>query len=248
MAVGTLPGSTAQALFMGLTDRKVQIWTVVDGLYKNTLSLEGHEDWVRCLALTPYPGTEGTDLLLATGSQDNFIRLWRISPTLSGGDMFDDLARRLDGSAQISTKAHVLAVDDGGARRRFNITLEALLVGHEAGLTNVNWSSGDSPRLLSSASDNSLVIWSPTEGEHDRDGIWVPEHRFGAFGGRGLAFFGAVWAPEDAAVIATGWTGGVERWVRRGEVWETSPGVTGHFGTVQSVAWDPAGDYLLSTG
>lgn len=162
--------------------------------------------------------------------------------------MFDDLARRLDGSAQISTKAHVLAISDNGSQRKFDITLEALLVGHESGLTNVNWSCAPSPKLLSSASDNSLVIWSPTEGVHDRDGIWVPEHRFGAFGGRGLSFFGAVWAPDDQAVVATGWTGGVERWVQRGGGWETSPGVTGHFGTVQSVAWDPEGNYLLSTG
>ncbi|GMK54156.1 hypothetical protein CspeluHIS016_0107420 [Cutaneotrichosporon spelunceum] len=242
LGVGKLPGSTARVLFMGLTDRKVQVWTLVDNSYRYALSLEGHEDWVRCLALTPYPGVNGTDLLLATGAQDNYIRLWRISPFVAGGDMFD--LSQLEGNAQISTKAHVLAVDG----ERFNITLEALLVGHESGLTNVNWSHAESPRLLSSASDNSMVIWSPTDGEHGRDGIWVPEHRFGAFGGRGLSFFGAMWAPNDEAVIATGWTGGVERWVRNGDGWETSPGISGHYRAVRSVAWDPAGDYLLSTG
>ncbi|CAK9784057.1 WD40 repeat-like protein [Cutaneotrichosporon oleaginosum] len=242
LIIGTLPNSNARVLIMGLTDRKVQVWTLVEGSYRYALSLEGHEDWVRCLALTAYPGANGSDLLLATGAQDNYIRLWRISPYTGGGDMFD--LSQLDGNAQISTKAHVLSAEGD----RFNITLEALLVGHESGLTNVNWSHAESPRLLSSASDNSLVIWSPTDGEHDRDGIWVPEHRFGAFGGRGLSFFGAVWAPRDEAVIATGWTGGVERWVQKGDGWETSPGVSGHYGTVQSVAWEPAGDYLLSTG
>ncbi|BEJ12446.1 hypothetical protein CspHIS471_0209060 [Cutaneotrichosporon sp. HIS471] len=242
LVVGALPASSARVLIMGLTDRKVQVWTHVNGSYRYALSLEGHEDWVRCLTLTSYPGTNGSDLLLATGAQDNYIRLWRISPFVAGGNMFD--LSQLDGNAQISTKAHVLAV--GG--ERFNITLEALLVGHESGLTNVSWSHAESPRLLSSASDNSMVIWSPTDGEHGRDGIWVPEHRFGAFGGRGLSFFGAVWAANDEAVIATGWTGGVERWMRRGDGWETSPGTSGHYGTVRSVAWDPAGDYLLSTG
>ena len=71
------------------------------------------------------------DLLLASGSQDNFIRLWRISaiaqssgvatPATNGDDplsMLDEFERKLageaGGSTQISTKAHVLAVEDGG--------------------------------------------------------------------------------------------------------------------------------------
>lgn len=94
-----------------------------------------------------------------------------------------------------------------------------------------------------------MIIWSPTPGASSRDGIWVPEHRFGSFGGRGLAFFGAVWGAFGTEVIATGWTGGVERWKRDDDgEWTTAPGVTGHFGAVQSVAWDPKGNYILSTG
>lgn len=221
------------------------------------LSLEGHEDWVRCVSLTPYLSADGTgtDLLLATGAQDNYIRLWRIAPLVTERklDLLDEFESRLGGSAgaalgQISTKSHVLGVEG----HNYNITLEALLIGHEAGLTNVHWSPSPSPVLLSSAADNSLIIWSPTEGasgSESRDGIWVPEHRFGAFGGRGLAFFGAVWGPGGDSVVATGWTGGVERWVRSATRagWDAAPGVTGHYGSVRSVAWDPRGDYLLTT-
>ncbi|TXT13655.1 hypothetical protein VHUM_01022 [Vanrija humicola] len=246
MEVALLPGTSQPVLVIGATDRKVQIWTLQDGEFAHTISLEGHEDWIRCLSLTAYPSVDGagTDLLLATGSQDNYIRLWRITPSVvadEGLDILDEFERRLggeDGSSVLSTKAHVLSVEE-----------EALLVGHESGLTNVHWSPaapGSPAVLLSSASDNSLVIWAPTAGEHTRDGIWVPEHRFGAFGGRGLAFFGAVWGPGGDSVLTTGWTGGVERWVRADDGWEPLSAVTGHFGPVQSVAWDGNGDYFIS--
>jgi elongator complex protein 2 len=98
----------------------------------HAFSLEGHEDWVRCLAVTACPG-EGSspDLMLASGSQDNYVRLWRIAfivnaektaDVVSESDdplaMLDEFERKLageaGGSTQISTKAHVLSVEDDG--------------------------------------------------------------------------------------------------------------------------------------
>lgn len=49
--------------------------------------------------------------------------------------------------------------------------------------------------------------------------------------------------------MAGGWNGGWERWVDvdgKGEKWEVKPGLSGHHGDVQSIAWDPKGDYLVS--
>ena len=51
--------------------------------------------------------------------------------------------------------------------------------------------------------------------------------------------------------MAGGWNGGWERWVNEAEGeeedrWEVKPGLAGHHGDVQSIAWDPKGDYLLS--
>jgi elongator complex protein 2 len=119
-------------LVAGLTDKRIRVYTFVDGQFTHALSLEGHEDWVRCLAVTPYSSaaaeSSSKDLLLASGSQDNYIRLWRISQvseratpaetqqTGDGGlDMLDEFERKLageaGGSVQISTKAHVLSID-----------------------------------------------------------------------------------------------------------------------------------------
>ncbi|EIW70033.1 hypothetical protein TREMEDRAFT_68443 [Tremella mesenterica DSM 1558] len=276
LVIGHLPGTKALILIVGCTDRRVQVYTYQNNAFIHSLSLEGHEDWVRSLSLTSYPSsssstasssTTNSDLLLASGSQDGFIRLWRISPTkkfsdLNGNinslEMLDDFERRLageGGSTQISTKAHVLSLEEG----KWDITLEALLVGHEGGVTDLNWSpipssldSSESPlrppRLLSTASDNSMIIWQPSEGD---DGIWIPAHRFGALGGKGLAVFGAVWGKDGNGVMSAGWNGGVERWKKissEPETWQPDVGLTGHFGDVKSVAWDVDGDYLLSVG
>ncbi|AAW41943.2 conserved hypothetical protein [Cryptococcus deneoformans JEC21] len=267
LEVGYLPGSEAPILALGCTDRRIQIWTIRDGSFTRALSLEGHEDWVRCLSFTPYPSASSSsqDLLLASGSQDNFIRLWRVSPieqevaSPSAGDegleMLDEFEKRLAGEAggnvQISTKAHILGVQDGEKNLRFNITLEALLVGHESGLTNVHWSptptsSSPTPLLLSTASDNSLIIWSPSSTSTSADGIWVPTNRFGAIGGRGLSFYGAIWGKDGKSVMAGGWNGGWEKWVESEQGWDVQRGLTGHHGSVETVCWDPRGEYLLS--
>ncbi|WWC69248.1 uncharacterized protein I206_103185 [Kwoniella pini CBS 10737] len=271
-----LPESKTPVLAVGCTDKLIRIYTLSpNNEFIHTLSLEGHEDWVRCLSFTTYPSPSDAskeDLILASGSQDNYIRLWRVSSIPNqpeqdkpieqdnkkeGLDLLDEFERRLngEGSGQISTKAHVMVVQDGGKSLRYNITLEALLVGHESGLTNVHWSppssTSSSPLLLSTASDNSLIIWVPSSASTESDGIWVPEHRFGAIGGRGLSFYGAIWGKNGQSVIASGWNGGLERWVKitdenNEEIWEVRNGVNGHYGDVQSLTWDPRGEYLIS--
>lgn len=80
-------------------------------------------------------------------------------------------------------------------------------------------------------------------------------------GGRGLAFFGALWGKDGNSVLASGWNGGWERWKKsinlvggeegEGELedaWDISTGISGHFSGVESVVWDPQGEYLLSVG
>lgn len=67
--------------------------------------------------------------MLASGSQDNYIRLWRIAKMKqeearqdvetsgSGLDMLDEFERKLAGEAggnvQLSTKSHILSIQEG---------------------------------------------------------------------------------------------------------------------------------------
>ena len=216
---------------------------------------------MKSLALTTYPSsTEGElDLLLASGSADNYVRLWRISKghdQVNGHedlDMLDDFERRLgDG---ISTKAHTFTVKKGPqydsfgrpyahvSASTYNVTLDALLVGHEGGITDLNWSRGPTPHLLSTSLDNSMIIWQPSS-----QGIWVTAQRFGSIGSRALGMFGAVWGKDRQSVFASGWNGGWERWVEADQGWGVRAGATGHSDAVKGVCWDPKGEYLLSVG
>jgi elongator complex protein 2 len=140
------------------TDRKIQLFTspypnsTVSLTFTMKVALEGHEDWIRCLDFGRFArlgggqaqeaGKEGLeeDLVLASGGQDNYIRLWRItqlppsapesivSPHSDGeeskaklgegkdldDDLLDEFERKITGETgrQLSTKAHLISVGE----------------------------------------------------------------------------------------------------------------------------------------
>lgn len=127
-------------LAVALTEKKIRLYTSPNRTpstpahFRPSLSLEGHEDWVRCLDFISHPRPNDssiTNLILASGSQDGYIRLWDVSamtpddsPDQSQGEtkpdsilddaMLDEFERTITGEAgghrQINTKAHVLSV------------------------------------------------------------------------------------------------------------------------------------------
>lgn len=243
MALHSLPGSKDVLLALATTERKVHIYTCTSE-FSYALVLEGHEDWIRALDVTTYPGAggEGDDLMLASASQDGYIRLWRITrlsspldptpapapapaPTADlDADMLDDFERRMTGDASgtsrttLSTKAHLLRLPSSA----YGINLDALLIGHEGWVTNVHWSPRSlspesAPRLLTTSADNSMIIWAPDRGA----AVWIAQHRFGDLSARGIGLFAALWVPDtDRAsshvdVLANGWNGGWHRWTAR---------------------------------
>lgn len=155
-------------------------------------TLEGHEDWIRCLAFSlPAASSDSAGntslpepLTLASGSQDGYVRLWAINPLASRGDskdvpgdLNDDLLDAFEqslnevaedeGGKQISNRMHVIAVKDpSGGTRQYTIVFDALLISHEASVTSLVWRPrarvDEIPTLLSSSVDASLILWSPT--------------------------------------------------------------------------------------
>jgi WD40 repeat protein len=67
---------------------------------------------------------------------------------------------------------------------RLDVTLDALLVGHEEWVTHVEWlpSPGelDKRYLFSTSMDRNMIIWLPDGG----DGVWTPAVRIGDIGGQ----------------------------------------------------------------
>ena len=145
--------------------------------------------------------------------------------------------------------------------QQFSVTFDALLVGHEAGVTSISWRDdvASTPTLLSTSTDSSVTLWSPSKLRSDGDdsaSIWINRQRFGDVGGQRLGgFVTGVWAQNGKEVLAVGWSGGWRRW-RCGTIvgdvmnenWEEAGALTGHRGPVRGLDWSPDGSYLITTG
>lgn len=220
--------------------------------FQHAATLTGHEGWIRSLSVVCEDATGG-DLLLASTSQDKYIRLWRIHegdtlPAMNGASA--DPALGMVGRS-LSNKAHRFVVEN----TNYSATFEALLLGHEDWIFSSRWCLKDKkPTLLSASADNSLAIW-----ELDTvSGVWVCTVRLGeinaqkgattATGSTG-GFWVGLWSPDGETVVSLGRTGGWRLW-RHEPIsgrWQQELAITGHTREVQDLAWAADGSYLLTT-
>ncbi|KAH9482449.1 Elongator complex protein 2 [Psilocybe cubensis] len=277
-----LPQTNVSILAVGGTDTFVRLWVCSDDEYLLSATLAGHEDWIRSLAFKS-PGTEDAPLILASGSQDATIRLWNIEPwkkttnskdKIRSSEAIDvlldtfedslgDLGENEEGGRQISLKHHILTVKvDSESSQQFSVTFDALLVGHEAGVTSLSWRRDIStiPTLLSTSTDSSVILWSPSSINSSIDAsasIWINRQRFGDVGGQRLGgFVGGLWARDSLEVLAWGWAGGWRRWSCSSptmvepadEKWNEIGAISGHSGPIKGLDWSPDGKYIITTG
>lgn len=271
---GDEPLTTLMAV--ALTDKKVHLYArEAGGEFTLRLQLEGHEDWVRALDFCVAPSVRGGayDVHLASAAQDNNVRVWRIQAESVAGverapaDAFERMAAELlpDDDQGINTKKNWLSF--AHASQRWAVSLDAMLVGHDAWVTGVRWfpsPSADAQRavLLSSSVDNSMILWSPQEpgatewpllsDEAASRALWLPVHRLGDVGSLSGGFLGAAWQPTTSrpAVLTYDRQGAAHVWALADGQQRFLPGATlsGHAGPARGLAWEPYGDYFLSTG
>ncbi|PNH37860.1 hypothetical protein VD0004_g8933 [Verticillium dahliae] len=226
-------------------------------------TLTGHEGWIRSLDFTWESSAADSDLLLASASQDKYVRLWR----LHQGSELPAMTSNADPATSAflpgkspANKAHRLQSCD----KVFSITFEALLLGHEDWIYSAKWFRSETEQggggtnrplqLLSTSADNSLAIWEADPAS----GIWVSMVRLGdisrekgattATGSIG-GFWTGLWAPDGQSVVCLGRTGSWRRWVwddARDE-WKPALSISGHTKAVTGIAWAKGGESLVST-
>ncbi|SGY21675.1 BQ5605_C016g08263 [Microbotryum silenes-dioicae] len=185
------------ALAVGSTDKRLTIYaspTASSIKFTKSLSLEGHSDWIRCLSfITPIPADApssststspnydiaSSEVLLASGSQDNYIRLWRFSPApvrtdsttgLTSGlealDALDQSTSSAEGELRLKSHQFIVGDTSSPSCESFACASEAVLLGHDAWVTGLRWSPlvdpKDGLRLLSASADRSMILWTPT--------------------------------------------------------------------------------------
>lgn len=203
--------------------------------FERVETLEGHEDWVRGLDFTT---DDNGDVLLATSSQDSFIRLWRIAPAN-------------DETKVASIEENLIQVEERTltiAEKKFILSIESVLQGHENWVYSVNWSRNvddNSLQLLSSSMDKTMIIWAIDK----EQSLWTEKMRVGDVGGNSLGFYGAKFHSSGKSIVGHGFLGSLHLWHQHKSIermWE--PGIIGggHFKEVLDIAWEPKGQFLFS--
>jgi WD40 repeat protein len=167
--------------------------------------MAGHLNSIKDLAFSPLLGegdslaTQGTALYLASGSQDQNIRIWKVQQLQN----MDSVELKEDDWKKYQTKtSFVIQVPK---EPRFNVTLESVIVHHGEAVSSVEWrkTSENTPTLsdlvlLSSSFDFTVCVW---QADPETE-AWHVQSTLGAMVGNKHAFFGAIFLSTPRQILA----------------------------------------------
>eukprot|EP00041_Stephanoeca_diplocostata_P005627 m.65244 g.65244 ORF g.65244 m.65244 type:complete len:1053 (+) comp15910_c0_seq8:220-3378(+) len=150
----------------------------------------------------------------------------------------------------------------------YAVRLDALLVGHDNWVYSVRWQPPvyqascqapyQPPVVLSASMDRTMIMWSPDVSSN----VWVDSVRMGEAGGNYIqGLFGGVFNSNGSEVLGHGFHGAFHLWKREadttqagapapsliGSKWTPHLSMTGHFGPVRDMAWEPTRGAFLTT-
>lgn len=224
-------GTEYAILAIATTNNQVQMYSSLLKEPRGTLfnflgNAQGHEGWVRTIDFTFQKG----QLIMATGSMDKYIRIWRVQ------SKFED------------------------NRIQCQFTMISLLIGHDAWIYNVKFlqqSEDAYVRLLSSSADGSILLWQSTVfsddvfcmGEISWNTIGTMGELSDTFGFYGLDYYVDA---EHTVIISHSHSGSLHLFLVLSNLKCTIQnclGFTGHIGAVRHVAWQKmsSGEYVLAS-
>lgn len=259
LSLRVLEGDKGKSLALAVagTTTTVQIYVAeasIDKLnFRRCAVLTGHEAWARSLSFTQDKQSGTNDILLASASQDKYIRLWRLRRgEAQNPPPIDDADPLLGGmEPTLSNKAHEFEA----AGSKFSLTFEALLFGNEDWIYTTAWNPDPTrSQLLSASADNTVTIWE----QDPVSGVWMSVERMGEISvqkgattatGSAGGFWIGLWSPDGKQVVSLGRTGSWRVWQHDADadIWVQKFGISGHVRSVNGVQWEPRGGYLLST-
>ncbi|KAH3676072.1 hypothetical protein WICMUC_002369 [Wickerhamomyces mucosus] len=205
--------------------------------------LEGHEDWVKALA---FKEQSDGDYLLASGSQDRYIRLWRIRTN----DLIDRSDEDENKLTLLSNKQYKFDIQ----YTKVAINFEALIMGHDDWISSLQWHESNLS-LLASGADTAMMIFEPDT----TSGVWVSKAQLGEISSKGAStatgssggFWSALWFNDKNGkeyILTNGKTGAWRKWSLDFEGnWNQELAITGSTKKCTDISWSINGEYLLST-
>lgn len=230
-------GGTANTIFM---------FTVSEGKLVLRTNLEGHENWLKSLQFRQSE-TDG-ELMLASGSLDRYIRIWKIHNDQS---MVENAEK---------DESDILDADDDGELQNkiypicgsYSVTFEALLMGHDDWVVKLQWHPTEL-QLISSSADSSAMSWKPDPSS----GVWICAARLGDVSVKGSStatgssggFWSLILANGGNTIATSSRTGSWRLWNfdKISEQWESQVGISGHVKESTDCSWQDEGEYLLTT-
>ena len=202
-------GNDHVVLLVGGYDSKIHVYTIKLSsnkfIYRS--SMLGHFNSIK--ALTVSPKLTNNVLYLASGSQDNNIRIWKIEPLQNIGESTES-----DWSNQFATKTSYVFQPEGESI--YNIKLESVIQHHQESISSLAWYTPKSEGslqdlvLLSSSFDFTVALW----GADLSTEAWSIQSTLGALVGNKHAYFGAVFLNDDNSILAYTYGGALHLWRR----------------------------------
>ncbi|XP_028410980.1 elongator complex protein 2-like isoform X2 [Dendronephthya gigantea] len=246
--LSNLPGTKIPILACGCENATVYLFTEKDSKFILAQKLLGHEDWIRDVKLAHL---DNGDVMLASCSQDNFIRVWCISKVIDRSGE----SREIDDIMKLKLTSNKFSITSEDVSLDYSAVLETILSGHEGWVYSLSWHpkirQGNHYHqplcLMSSSMDKTIVIW-----RFDSEaGVWMDDVRVGEVGGNTLGFYGGVFNPTGEKILAHSYQGSLQMWQKNksteSSTWKAVSTVSGHYAPVQDIAWDPeGGEFLVS--
>ncbi|ODV62014.1 Elongator subunit ELP2, partial [Ascoidea rubescens DSM 1968] len=249
-------------LFIGGTNKFIYIFSFqfqdnqIFNLSQN-LKLPGHEDWIKCLSFKKIPNSN--TYLLASGSQDRYIRLWNLKLTGNSIQKDKTILDNQESTQKLSlltNKTYYFKTSEESLAT-YSIHFEALIIGHDDWISSLTWNPNPNIlQLFSTSADTSLILW-----ESDEDsGVWYSKAILGELSIKGAStatgssggFWSSLWiqSTEKQLILSHGKTGSWRSWsndYKNDSNWIPQLSLTGCIKPITDLSWSKFDNYILST-